>query len=129
MKQRSTKERREGVLSHLASEYRDALQYTTELRRAIDSFSGEIPPNSPLRYLRLSVGESIVDYVTRAGKPQKIAALVKELHAGNCPFGAVKSPEEIVRKAVNAFAKSRRLQWMDDAETLVGLGGWSKNSS
>lgn len=123
---KSVRDRRENVLSHLGAEYNDALHYTAELRRAIDSFSGEIPADSPYRYLRQGVGDAILAYLKRAGKPQKIAALVRELEAGHCIFGRIKSAEEITTKAVQAYVRSKRLQWMDEKTTLVGLPEWKR---
>jgi hypothetical protein len=117
-------ERRESTLSHLAGEYKEALQYTGELRRAIDSFSGPIPDDSPHRYLRQDVGEAIITHLTRVGPGGKsIKDLVAELEAGGCIFGVIKSPTEIVTKVVKAYIQSGRLEWMDRKQTLVGLPG------
>jgi hypothetical protein len=121
---KNVRRRREGVLAHLGEEYNDSLRYTSELRRAIDSFSGEIPADSPYRYLRQGVGDAIVAYLTRAGKPKKISALIAELQAGHCLFGRIKSAEEITRKAVMAYVRVKRLKWMDAKKTLVGLPAW-----
>lgn len=120
---KSTRERREDVLSQLGAEYSDALRYTVELRRAIDSFCGEIPADSPYRYLRQTVGDAILTFLERKGKPQKISALVDELKAGHCLFGHVKSAEEITIKAVQAYVRSKRLRWVDQKKGLVGLPG------
>ena len=118
---KTVRERRESTLSHLAGEYKDALHYTGELGRAIDSFSGEIPEGSPFRYLRMNVGDAIVAYLTRVGKSKSIKELVAELEAGGCIFGMRKKPEEIVKKAVKAYIQSGLLVWADRKQTLVGL--------
>jgi hypothetical protein len=123
---KNVRDRREDVLAHLGAEYNDALTYTAELRRAIDSFSGEIPADSPYRYLRQGVGDAILAYLTRVQKPQKISALIQELKAGHCLFGRIKSAEEITRKAVTACVRSKRLQWMDAKKSVVGLPGWKR---
>jgi hypothetical protein len=120
------RERRESTLSHLAGEYKDALHYTGELRRAIDSFSGPIPEDSPHRYLRQDVGDAILAYLTRVGassgpKGKSIKDLVTELESGGCIFGVIKSPTEIVTKVVKAYVQSSRLEWQDRKQTLVGL--------
>jgi len=118
---KTVRERRESTLSHLAGEYQDALHYTVELRRAIDSFRGPIPDDSPHRYLRQDVGDAILTYLTRAGKPKSIKDLVDELLDGGCVFGMIKSPAEIVTKAVKAYIQSGRLEWADRKQTLVGV--------
>lgn len=127
-KQKKTiQERRESALSSLAGEYKDALQYTGELRRAIDSFSGPIPEDSPHRYLRQDVGEAIIAHLTRLGPGGKsIKDLVAELEEGGCIFGVIKSPTEIVTKVVKAYVQSGRLAWMDRKQSLVGLPGERK---
>jgi hypothetical protein len=119
-------ERRDSTLSHLAGEYKDALHYTGELRRAIDSFTGSIPDDSPHRYLRHeNVGEAILTYLARVGASTKsgktIKELVEELEAGGCIFGLIKSPTEIVTKVVKAYIQSGRLVWVDRKQTIVGL--------
>jgi hypothetical protein len=116
-------ELRESTLSHLAGEYQDALHYTVELRRAIDGFRGPIPDDSPHRYLRQDVGDAILAYLTRVGKSKSIKDLVAELESGGCIFGMIKSPTEIVTKAVKAYIQSGRLEWADRKQTLVGLPG------
>lgn len=123
---KNVRERRMDVLSHLGSEYKDAVLYTSELRRAIDSFSGEIPQDSPYRYLRLTVGDAIVSFLKHNGSGQTVDELVTELKAGNCLFGAVKSAEEITRKAVGTYVRIKRLVWMDKKQTKVGLPEWKK---
>lgn len=118
---KTVRERRESTLSHLAGEYKDALQYTGELRRAIDSLKGPIPPDSPHRYLRMNVGDAVIAYLTRVDKSKSIKELVAELEAGGCIFGVRKKPEEIVKKAVKAYLQSGLLAWADRKQTLVGL--------
>jgi hypothetical protein len=118
---KSVQQRRETTLSHLAGEYQDALHYTVELRRAIDGFRGPIPDDSPHRYLRLDVGDAILAYLIRVGKSQSIKELVAELESGGCIFGRIKSPTEIVTKAVKAYIQSGRLVWVDPKQTRVGL--------
>jgi hypothetical protein len=124
---KSVQQRRETTLSHLAGEYQDALHYTVELRRAIDGFKGPIPDDSPHRYLRLDVGDAILAYLTRVGASsssksgKSIKELVAELESGGCIFGRIKSPTEIVTKAVKAYIQSGRLVWVDPKQTRVGL--------
>jgi hypothetical protein len=118
---KTVRERRESTLSHLAGEYQDALHYTVELRRAIDGFRGPIPDDSPHRYLRQDVGDAILVYLARVGKSKSIKELVAELESGGCIFGMIKSPTEIVTKAVKAYIQSGRLVWADRKQTLVDL--------
>jgi hypothetical protein len=118
---KTVQQRRETTLSHLAGEYQDALHYTVELRRAIDGFRGPIPDDSPHRYLRLDVGDAILAYLIRVGKSKSIKELVAELESGGCIFGRIKSPTEIVTKAVKAYIQSGRLAWVDPKQTRVGL--------
>jgi hypothetical protein len=122
---KTVRERRESTLSHLAGEYKDSLQYTGELRRAIDGFKGPIPDDSPHRYLRQNVGDAILDYLAKVDVSKKnrksIKDLVAELEAGGCIFGVIKSPTEIVTKVVKAYIQSGRLVWADRKQTLVGL--------
>jgi hypothetical protein len=118
---KTVRERRESTLSHLAGEYKDSLQYTGELRRAIDSLSGPIPDDSPHRYLRQNVGDAILAYLSRVGKSKSIKDLVVELESGGCIFGVIKSPMEIVTKAVKANIQSGRLEWEDKAQKAVRL--------
>ncbi len=113
--------KREQTLGHLAGEYTESLQYTAELKRAIDSFRGVIPPNSPYRYLRSDVGESIVAFLHTKAQAQSIPQLIKELQSGGCVLGAVKSPQEIVTKAVNALVRIGQVEWVDQGKTLVAL--------
>lgn len=119
---KTVRERRESALSHLASEYKDTLHYSGELRRAIDCFSGPIPDDSPHRYLRHdNVGDAILSYLAKVGKSKSIKELVAELESGGCIFGVIKSPTEIVTKVVKAYIQSGRLVWADRKQTLVGL--------
>jgi hypothetical protein len=118
---KTVQQRRETTLSHLAGEYQDALHYTVELRRAIDGFRGPIPDDSPHRYLRLDVGDAILAYLIRVAKSKSIKELVAELESGGCIFGRIKSPTEIVTKAVKAYIQSGRLMWVDPKQTRVGL--------
>jgi hypothetical protein len=118
---KTVRERRESTLSHLAGEYKDSLHYTVELRRAIDGFRGPIPDDSPHRYLRQDVGDAILVYLARVGQSKSIKDLVAELESGGCIFGMIKSPTEIVTKAVKAYIQSGRLGWADRKQTLVGL--------
>lgn len=111
---------REAALQTLAGVYRDASLLAQESKRAIDSFTGEIPPDSPYRYLRLSVGDSVLAYLTATNnKPVTIAALVRELEGGHCVFGVIKSSSEIVTKSVKAYIQGGRLEWADRGKTTV----------
>jgi hypothetical protein len=112
---------RESALADLAAHYRDAVLLTSELKRSIDSFSGPIPADSPVRYLRMSVGDAIMAFLEGASKPQSLASLVQELEAGGCIFGAVKSPQEIVSKSVAAYVQMGRLRWVNKSKNLVAL--------
>jgi hypothetical protein len=125
-KDEKAKTMREAALSTLAGVYRDAMLLVSESKRAIDSFTGPIPEDSPYRYLRQGVGDAVISYLTREQKPKKIVELVQELEAGHCVFGVIKSPLEIVTKSVKAYIQSGRLEWTDKAKTLVGLPGWRK---
>lgn len=117
---------REAALSILADVYRDATLLVNESKRAIDSFTGPIPEDSPYRYLRMSAGDAVIAHLTRIQKPRSIAELVQELEAGHCIFPAIKSPREIVDKVVKAYLQTSRLEWADKGKTLVGLPGWKK---
>lgn len=117
---------REAALSTLAQVYRDATLLANESKRAIDSFTGPIPEDSPYRYLRQAVGDAVIAYLGREQKPKKIPELVQELEDGHCVFGVIKSPTEIVTKSVKAYIQTGRLEWMDKAKTLVGLPGWKR---
>ena len=117
--QRTVAERRESTLSHLAGEYKDALYYSAELLRAINSFT--ITDDSAHRYLRQDAGDAILAYLRKEGKGKSIKELVAELEAGGCVFGVIKSPMEIVTKVVKAYIQNGRLVWMDRNQTLVGL--------
>lgn len=124
--QKSAKSIRESALEHLAGEYKDALQLTNELKRAIDSFSGEISPVSPFRYLRTPIGEAINDVLDREGKPKTIKQLTMALEAGSCIFGSTKTPEDMVSKVVAGYVQHKLLKWMDARKTLVGLPAWKR---
>jgi len=127
-KGRSAQHMRESALSHLADEYKDALQLTGELRRAIDAFSGPIPEDSPQRYLRMDVGDAILHFLGLQQKPKgkSVDELVRELQSRGCLFGVVKTPREIVTKVVKAYVQSGRLTWMDRKQSLVGLPDWKR---
>lgn len=112
---------RESALAHLAAGYKDAVLLTSEFKRSIDSFSGPIPPDSPVRYLRLSVGDAVMAFLGSTSKPQSLDSLVHELEAGGCIFGAIKSPQEIVSKSVAAYVQMGRLRWVNKSKTLVAL--------
>lgn len=113
-------------LSDLAKVYRDATLLATETRRAIESYTGLIPPDSPYRYLRMSIGNAIVTALRRLNQPKTIPELIQELQDGHCIFGAIKAPGEIVTKAVKAYVRGGQLAWMDRRKTLVGLPAWKK---
>ncbi|HEV2989161.1 MAG TPA: hypothetical protein VG759_12025 [Candidatus Angelobacter sp.] len=115
---------RNSALQFLMGQYRDALQYTNELKRAIASFSGELPPDSPYRYAAMTVGEAILKFLDHAGKPHTIRQLISELESGGCTFGLIKSRDEIVRKAVMAFVRQNKLMWLDKEKTLVARPNW-----
>ncbi len=121
--------KREATLGYLAEEYKESLQYTTELKRSIEAFRGNIPPNSPYRYLRSDVGESILAFLHTKPQPQTIAQLIKELQSGGCVFGAVKSPNEIVTKAVKALIQLGQVEWVDQGKTQVVLTKTTKKGS
>lgn len=125
-KDERVKTMREAALSTLAQVYRDATLLASESKRAIDSFTGPIPEDSPYRYLRQGVGDAVISYLTREQKPKKIPELVQELDAGHCVFGVIKSPMEIVTKSVKAYIQTGRLEWTDKAKTLIGLPGWRR---
>jgi hypothetical protein len=113
--------KRESTLGFLAAEYAESAAYTTELRRAIDSFKGKIPEDSPYRYLRMDVGEAILSFLRTTTQPQTIQQLIRELQSGACPLGAVKSAHEIVTKAVNALVRVGQVRWTDNSKTHVAL--------
>jgi hypothetical protein len=114
-------DRRESTLSNLAGEYKEAVLYSGELRRAIDSFTGPIPEDSPHRYLRMDVGGAILAYLGRVAGSKSIKDLVEELESGGCIFGVIKSPKEIVTKVVKAYVQNRRLTWADKQKTRICL--------
>jgi hypothetical protein len=120
---------RDSALEFLMAQYRDALQYTNELKRAIASFSGELPPDSPYRYASITVGEAILNFLDRVEKPHTIRQLISELESGGCTFGVIKSRDEIVRKAVMAFVRQDKLVWLDKEKTLVARPAWNTKKS
>src|SRR2546423_10736438 len=75
---------RDSALQFLMAQYRDALQYTNELKRAIASFSGELPPDSPYRYASMTIGQAILKFLDRVEKPHTIRQLISELESGGC---------------------------------------------
>jgi hypothetical protein len=116
---------RDSALEFLMAQYRDALQYTNELKRAIASFSGELPPDSRYRYASMTVGEAVINFLDRVEKPHTIRQLISELESGGCTFGVIKSREEIVRKAVMAFVRQNKLVWLDKEKNVVARPDWS----
>ncbi len=120
---------RDTALEFLMGQYRDAVQYTNELKRAIASFSGDLPPDSPYRYASMTIGQAILKFLDRAGKPHTIRQLISELEDGGCTFGVIKSPDEIVRKAVMAFVRQGKLVWLDKEKSMVARPAWTKRKS
>jgi hypothetical protein len=116
---------RDSALQFLMAQYRDAIHYANELKRAIASFSGVLPPDSPYRYASMTVGEAVIDFLDRVEKPHTIRQLISELASGGCTFGVIKSRDEIVRKAVMAFVRQNKLVWLDKEKTLVARPAWS----
>jgi hypothetical protein len=116
---------RDSALQFLMAQYRDALQYSNELKRAIASFSGELLPNSPYRYASMTVGKAVVNFLDRVEKPHTIRQLISELESGGCMFGVIKSQDEIVRKAVMALVRQNKLVWLDKEKNMVARPGWS----
>jgi len=117
---------REEMIEHIAQEYRDAVRYTAELKRALDLFSHEFPPDSPFRYLRKGPGDAIVEYLTREGKKKTVKEITDELKAGSCIIGMMKPPAEVISKALAAYERKGLLMWLDAAKTEVGLTAWKK---
>jgi hypothetical protein len=115
---------RNSALEFLVAQYMDALRYTKELRRAINSFRGSLPPDSPYRYVGKDATEAILSYLERVRTPQTIEQLIRELEAGSRMMGVVKSAEEIVSKSVHSNMRLGKLAWMDRKKTLVGLPEW-----
>lgn len=66
---------RNSALEFLVAQYMDALRYTKELRRAINSFRGSLPPDSPYRYVGKDATEAILSYLERVRTPQTIEQL------------------------------------------------------
>jgi hypothetical protein len=115
---------RDSALEFLVAQYRDAQRYAAELRRAIDSFSGSLPPDSPYRYVSKNATGSIIAWLERTQSPQTIPQLIDELRAGGFFMGVIKGAEEIVSKSVHSSIKTGKLAWMDRRHTLVGLPRW-----
>ncbi|HWZ45804.1 MAG TPA: hypothetical protein VNW97_20185 [Candidatus Saccharimonadales bacterium] len=118
---------RNSALEFLVAQYMDAQRYTAELKRAIASLRGTLPPDSPYRYVGKSVTTAVFSYLERVQTPQTIEQLIAELEAGRRVMGVTKGAEEIVMKSVRSNMKLGRLVWMDRKETLVGLPQWSGN--
>jgi hypothetical protein len=116
---------RNSALEFLVAQYMDAQRYTAELKRAIASFRGSLPPDSPYRYVGKDVTRAVLSYLTRVQTPQTIEQLITELESGNRVMGVIKSAEEIVRKSVQTNVRRGKLVWMDKKKTLVGLPEWS----
>ncbi len=116
---------RNSALEFLVAQYRDAQRYAAELRRAIDSFSGSLPPDSPYRYVSRNATGSIIAYLERTQTPQTIPQLIDELRAGGFFMGVIKGAEEIVSKSVHSSIKTGKLAWADRQQTLVGLPAWT----
>lgn len=119
---------RDSALEFLVAQYRDAQRYAAELRRAIDSFSGSLPPDSPYRYVSRNATGSILAWLERSQTPQTIPQLISELRAGGFFMGVIKGDEEIVSKSVRSSIKTGKLAWMDTRQTLVGLPAWTPTS-
>jgi len=120
--------RREETINSIAREYRDSVRYTAELKRALDVFDYQFPPESPFRYIRKGIGEAIVEYLQRTSRPKSVKELMVELEAGNCILSALKPASELVSKAVGAYQKKGILTWLDAAHTQVGLAAWKKRA-
>lgn len=116
---------RNNALEFLVAQYRDAQRYLAELRRAIDSFSGSLPPDSPYRYVSKDATRAIIAFLERVQAPQTVPQLIDELGDGGFFMGVIKGAEEIVTKSVNSSVKTGKLAWMDRRKTLVGLPAWS----
>ncbi|HLJ89552.1 MAG TPA: hypothetical protein VKZ53_22270 [Candidatus Angelobacter sp.] len=117
---------RQATLEYLLGQYRESLRLSAQLKHAIDALTGELPPDSPYRYVSQGVGNAIVMYLDKVKEPRSIKQITKELEDGGCVFGVVKSPTEIVKKAVVAFVRHERLTWIDQQRGLVGSPNWSK---
>ncbi|MBZ5524921.1 MAG: hypothetical protein LAP21_22035 [Acidobacteriia bacterium] len=116
---------RNSALEFLVAQYMDAQRYAAELRRAINSFRGSLPPDSPYRYVGKNATQAILSYLERTQEPQTIEQLITELEAGNRVMGVIKSAEEIVTKSVKTNMRRGKLLWMDRKKTLVGLPEWT----
>lgn len=117
---------REEALAKLAEVYREAMLLANESARGIESFVGPIPEDSPYRYLRMSVGNAILAYLTRSGKPKTTKEIAQELQDGHCVLGVIRPALEIVTKTIKTYIASKRLVWMNKTQTLVGLPEWKK---
>lgn len=115
---------RNSALEFLVAQYMDAQRYVAELKRAINSFRGSLPPDSPYRYVGKDASEAVLSFLERVQTPQTIEQLIVELRSGSRMMGVVKSPEEIVAKSVKSAMKRGKLVWMDRGRTLVGLPEW-----
>ena len=114
--------RRTHTREELLREYKEIVDYQRELRMAIESFAGELPPESDYRYTMLPVGDAIITYLGRnPGLTPSIEHLIAELDSGNVVWGAVKKPAEIVRKSVVHYVKKGQIAWADAKQTKVKL--------
>jgi hypothetical protein len=114
--------RRTQTREELLRKYKEIVDYQRELRMAIESFAGELPPESDYRYTMLPVGDAILTYLGRnPGLTASIEHLIAELESGNMVWGAVKKPAEIVRKAVVHYVKKGQIAWTDAKQTKVKL--------
>jgi hypothetical protein len=122
---RSVAAMRNSALEFLVAQYMDAQRYSAELKRAMNSFRGSLPPDSPYRYVGRSVTWAVFHYLRRVQTPQTIQQLIEELKAGSRVMGVIKSAEEIVEKSVQSNMRRGKLVWMDRKKTLVGLPEWA----
>jgi hypothetical protein len=114
--------RRTQTREQLLREYKEIVDYQRELRMAVESFAGELPPESDYRYTMLPVGDAIITYLGRnPGLTASMEHLIAELDSGNIVWGAVKKPAEIVRKAVVHYVKKGQIVWTDAKQTKVKL--------
>lgn len=120
---------RNHALEFLLAQYRDAMRYLAELRRAIASLGGDLPPDSPYRYVTMNATGSIVAYLKRIQAPRTIQQLIDELYAGGFFMGVTKGAEEIVSKSVHSNIRTGKLVWMNRQKSLVGLPQWSRSDA
>jgi hypothetical protein len=114
--------RRTQTREELLRKYKEIVDYQRELRMAIESFAGELPPDSDYRYTMLPVGDAIITYLGRnPGLTASMEHLIAELDSGNVVWGAVKKPAEIVRKSVVYYVKKGQIIWTDAKQTKVKL--------